>query len=277
MKFSIAVRRAAMLMALTIPSLCWGFGPPAKTALVVTETGSGFQTDINAVVSFLSGRLTTAGYTVTSNVGVPGSLSGYNEIWDIRADTALSGSDITAYVAYMAGGGSLFAMGENGTCCSARDASVAALITAAGGGTVTLETNSANLQTVQAPFTGPVSLTTITYADIGGFTSAGSGAFITKDTATSGGALIFGPGTMTNATSGVLASVLDVNFMDNNPPGSGLSQALTDNLIAYLGAPTVIPNSPLATPGPPTALLVAIGMGGAWLVAARRRPEIKRS
>jgi hypothetical protein len=263
------LRRATLLLALALPSLCWGFTPP-KPALIVTETGSAFQADIDAVVTFLTGRLTAAGYTVTSNVGVPGgSLGSYIQIWDIRAEIALSGSDITAYVAYMAGGGSLFAMGENGSCCGVRDASIVTLITAAGGGTVTLENLSANLQTVQAPFTGPVSLTTLTYAAVGGFTSTGSGTFITKDTSTTGGAVIFGPGTMTNATSGVLASVLDVNFMDTNGSAVGLSQALTDNLIAYLGAPAPIGPLP-QTPAPPTLVLVLVGLGGAALYALRR-------
>jgi hypothetical protein len=232
------LRWATLLLALTLPGFCWGI---PNSALIVTETGSPFQSDINSVVTFLSGRLVSAGYAVSTNVGVPGgSMSSYQQVWDIRADTALSGPDITAYVSYLAGGGSLFAMGENGQCCAVRDASVVALIAAAGGGAVTLAPNSANAQTVQPPFTGPVSLTTLTFAAVGGFTSTGNGAFVTKDTATTGGALIFGPGTMTNAATGVLASVLDINFMDPSG-GVGVSQALTDNLVAYFATPTVIP------------------------------------
>jgi hypothetical protein len=266
------LRRATLLLALTLPGLCWGFGPPPKNALIVTETGSVYQTDVNAVTAFLSGRLGAAGYTVTTNVGVPaGSLSGYNQIWDIRFDVVLSGPDITAFVTYMSGGGALFAMGENGGCCGTRDASIAALITAAGGGTVVLSSNSANTQTVQAPFTGPVTLTTVTFAAIGGFTSPGHGAFITEDTGTSGGAIVLGPGTMSNAASGTMLSVLDVNFMDTSGSGQGLSQALTDNLIAYLGAPTVISTGPPVAPAPPSAILVLIGLGAITLYFARRQ------
>ena len=261
-------------MALTLPSFCWGFGPAPKNALIVTETGSAFQADINAVVAFLSGRLVAAGYAVTTDVGVPGgSMSGYQQVWDIRAETALTAPDITAYVAYMAAGGALFAMGENLSCCGLRDTSIVALITAAGGGAAVLGSGSANLQTVQAPFTGPVTLATVTYAAVGGFTSAGNGAFITKDTATTGGAIIFGPGTMSNAVAGVLASVLDINFMDTNGVGTGLSQALTDNLIAYLAAPTVIPGSVPTTPAPASGILVLTGLAAAGLYFAYRNRQ----
>jgi hypothetical protein len=268
------LRRASLLLALTLPGLCWGFGPAPKNALIVNESGGIAPADEAAVTTFLSGRLTAAGYTVTTNLGVPsGSLSGYNQVWDIRFDAVLSGSDITAYVTYMTGGGALFAMGENGGCCGARDTSIVALITAAGGGTAVLETYSANLQTVQAPFTGPVSLTTLTYAAIGGFTSPGNGAFITKDTSTTGGVIVLGPGTMSNATSGTMLSVLDVNFMDPSGGGAGLSQALTDNLISYLAAPTVIPTGPSGTPAPPSAILVLTGLGavGIYVTYARRQ------
>jgi hypothetical protein len=266
------LRRATLLLALTLPSFCWGFGPAPKNALIVTESGGLYPADVAAVTTFLSGRLGAAGYTVTTNLGVPaGSLSGYNQIWDIRFDAALSGSEITAFVTYMSGGGALFVMGENGGCCGIRDTSIVALIAAAGGGTVAFANNSANTQTVQAPFTGPVSITTVTFAAIGSFTSPGHGAFITEDTSTTGGAIVLGPGTMSNATSGTMLSVLDVNFMDTSGSGQGLSQALTDNLIAYLGAPSVIPTGPSGTPAPPSAILVLLGLSAVALYYARQR------
>ncbi len=106
----------------------------------------------------------------------------------------LSGSDITAYVAYMAAVEALFVMGENSGFLT-RDNSILALITAAGGGTIVLENNSADTQTVQAPFTGPVTLATLTFAAIGGFTSPGHGAFITEDSnGTTVGDYHLGPG-----------------------------------------------------------------------------------
>ncbi len=68
-----------------------------------------------------------------------------------------------------------------------------------------------------------------------------------------------------------MLSVLDVNFMDTANGGTGLSQALTDNLIAYLAAPTVIPTGPSGTPAPPSAILVLTGLGAAGIYAAYTR------
>jgi len=266
------LRRAALLLALTLPSLSWGFGPAPKNALIVYETGGLAPSDEASVVTFLSGRLSAAAYNVTTNVGVPGgSLAGYQQIWDIRFDEVLTGPEGTAYQTYLQGGGSLFVMGENGGCCGPRDTSIAALIAAAGGGTVTVEPESADNQTVQAPFTGPVTLTSLTYGAVGGFTAVGHGAFITEDTSTTGGAVVFGPGTLSNATAGTLLSVLDINFMDPFG-GEDVSQALTDNLIAYLGAPTVIGTpAPPTTPAPPSLILVLIGLTGVLANEIRRR------
>jgi len=170
-------------------------------------------------------------------------------------------------------GGALFVMGENSSFLT-RDNSIPPLITAAGGGMVSvLQTgNSLNLQTVESPFTGPVSLSTVTFAAIGGFSSIGNARYVTLDANNVPGGLVFPPGSLTNAPLGTLIAILDVNFLTASTGGS---QALTDNLIAYLAAPTSIAPLPLSgTPAPPTLLLVLIGLCGALLYSAR---EVVRS
>jgi MYXO-CTERM domain-containing protein len=265
MNIIFKLRRATLLLALALPSLCWAFIPPQ--ALIVTDAPG--DADEDAVITFLTGRLSAAGYGVITNVGVPGSgLSAYKQIWDIRYRTVLIGSDITSYTAYLAAGGSLFAMGEDG-CCVTRDTSVVALITAAGGGTPTSEVASQATQTVNPPFNGPNTLPTVTYAAVGGFLTKGTGAFVTTDLLGHGGGIVFGPGTLTNAPAGTLLSVLDINFMDPNFP-PGVSQALTDNLIAFLAAPTPVGGSPSATPIPSSAILALIGLAGLGLYRRRR-------
>jgi hypothetical protein len=260
------LRRVTLLLALTLPSFCWGFGPAPKTALIVDD-GSGF--DVGTVEAFLSGRLVNAGYTVTTNTGVPGgSLAGYKQVWDIRYNftTPLSGSDISAYVTYLAGGGALFAMGEN-TSFLVRDTSIVALITAAGGGVTTLGlANSQNLQTVEFPFTGPVTLPTITYAAVGGYKAIGNGRLVTVDSSGSAGAIVFPPGALSNAAPGTLISVLDVNFLT---PGTGSSQPFTDNLIAYLAAPSAIPLA--GSPAPSSVTLILIGLAAISAYGIHRR------
>lgn len=256
-----------MLLALTLPGLCWGFGPPPLTALIVDD-GAAF--DISNVETFLSGRLVNAGFTVTTSTGVPGgSLSSYRQVWDIRYNftTPLTSSDVTAYITYLTGGGSLFVMGEN-TGFLVRDNSILPLIAAAGGGFVAINqaANSLNLQTVEPPFTGPVTLPTVTFAAIGGFSSIGSARFVTRDASGAAGGIVFPPGMLSNTPLGTLIVILDVNFLTASTGGS---QALTDNLIAYLAAPVSI--GPLQTPAPPAGLLVLTGLGAAALFVAFRR------
>jgi hypothetical protein len=262
------LRRATLLLALALPSFCWGFGPPPKAALIVDD-GTAF--DVNTVETFLSGRLVAAGYTVTTNTGVPGtSLAAYKQVWDIRFqnNTPLTGSDVTAYMTYMTGGGSLFVMGENSSFLT-RDNSIIPLITAAGGGNATISQtqNSSNSQTAQAPFTGPVTLSSITFAAIGAWVTFGNARQVTLDGAGLAGGIVFPPGSMTNVPLGTLIVMLDVNFLT---AGLGSSQPLTDNLIAYLATPTPITPLPSGTPAPTTILLVLVGLGGAGLYAARR-------
>jgi hypothetical protein len=244
----------------------------ATTALIVDD---GTTFDVNTVESFLSGRLVNAGYSVTTNNGIPGgSLASYATVWDIRYqnNTPLTNSDITTYLAYLTGGGSLFVIGENSSYIT-RDNSFIPLFTAVGGGAVAIAqvANSLDLQTVQAPFTGPVTLPTVTFVAIGAFTSFGNARPISVDSNGAAGGIVFPPGTMTNAPAGTLISVLDVDFVSAD---AGSSQALTDNLIAYLG-PVPIAPPPSAAGAPALGEWGLIGLAGLLLTYGAFR--IKRS
>jgi hypothetical protein len=248
--------------------VCYGASGPA---LVVHDGTAGLEAN---VVSNLSSKLTSAGYTVSTNVGVPaGSLATYKQVWDVRFNntTPLSGSDISAYVTYMAGGGSLFVMGEN-TGFITRDNSIASLVVAAGGPTLTI-VSPANAETVLAPFTGPNALSSITFLAAAGVPSAAPGQFITQDSSNRAAAIVFGPGNLSGAMAGSLIIVFDVNFLDLSADAN--SQTLTNNLIAYLAAPTPVgtPVStiPFSAQGAPTLsewglMLLAAGL---LLVATR--------
>jgi len=263
--------RAIWLAGLAVVPACYAAGGPA---LVVQDGTAGIEA---SALTNLTTHLTTAGYTVTNNVGVPtGSLATYKQIWDIRYNTTtpLSASDITAYVAYMAGGGSLFVMGEN-TGFATRNNSIISLVQSAGGGTITAITANDN-ETVRAPFTGPNGVTSMAYlAAAGAPYPPGNGTFITVDSNMVGAALVFAPGKMTGAAAGSLIIVFDVNFLDPGSGGSANSQAFTDNLIAYLAAPAAVqPYSPPATVYPSTSVptlsewAMILLTGGLALVAA---------
>lgn len=230
-----------LISRVVVVSLLMFFGVAhAANVLIVHDGTVGLEAN---VVTNLSAKLVTHGDTVTTNVGVPGSLAGYQQVWDIRFNntTPLTSSDISQYVAYMAAGGSLFVMGEN-VGFMTRDSSIASLIASAGGGTVTI-TSPPNLETVRAPFTGPNAISTITFQAAAGINVIGSQAAPIAYDPPSGiaAAVVWGPGAMSAAASGSLIVVFDVNFLDLGADAT--SQLFTANLIAYLAAPT--PVSPL--------------------------------
>ena len=260
------LRYAAFVLSLALADLGWGASGPA---LIVHDGTPGIEAD---VIGNLSAKLTAAGYTVTENVGIPGgSLAANKQIWDVRFNntTPLTGGDITAYVTYLAGGGSLFVMGEN-TGFATRNASIVSLIQTAGGGTITVVT-PANAQTVQAPFTGPTALATITYAAAAGTAATGTLSFITKDASNIGAAILYGPGALSSAPAGSLLIVFDVNFLQAGADAN--SQALSNNMIQYLAAPIFVPPSaaPQAQSAPTLSewgmILLACGL---FFVAFRR-------
>ena len=248
----MTLRFSARLLACALALGATGVGSagPGYNVLIVAN-----DTVSDTAATTLSGYLTAASYSVppTPSATVPaGSLASYKQIWDLRYQTALSGTDITAYVAYLAGGGSLFVMGENDNIAfQPRDNSIVTLIGAAGGGSLTLSSvgnGSANLQIVQPPFTGPNSVVSVTFQAIGGFSTLGAGAAVTLDSSHIAGSVVFAPGTLSQAPDGTLIAVLDVNFL-YSPSGGVNTVPFAENLIAFLAAPL-----PLLFPAPAPAL-----------------------
>jgi hypothetical protein len=145
-----------------------------------------------------------------------------------------------------------------------------AFVAAAGGGTLTLSTPNNN-QIVQPPFnTGIVNPLVFLAAD-GVFNPPG--APVAKDVDDLAAAVVFSCGLLTNAPTGYLVLVFDVNFMQAGADAN--SQTFTTNLINYLTTPTCV-----AAPAPihtiPTlsewglaALAMLIALFGAG--AMRRR------
>jgi FG-GAP-like repeat len=242
---SLRIAQMALVVLLTIPGLAWALPPPLPQALIVHDGTPGLEAD---VVANLTGHLTGKGFTVTTNVGLPGSLVGNQQVWDVRYNnsTPLTASDITAYKAYLAGGGSLFVMGEN-TGFVTRDNSIIALVSSAGGGTMIL-TEAANAATVLAPFTGPTPLASFMFEAAAGVKAPSKASAITLDSSNVAAAVVFGPGMLSSASAGSLILVFDVNFLQTANPDPN-SQIFTDNLISYLAAPVVV--QPNILPGPP--------------------------
>lgn len=244
-----------MFVAVAIIGWTAGTGnAQAADAFVVYNAGGvpeNAQTRAN-ITTFL----TAAGYTVTDGTAVPGVLTTYAQVWDLRYNSALTVPETTIYTTYITGGGSLFLMGENVGAGAARNPTIVTFISALGGGTTgAVVAPSSVSETVQAPFTGPNTIGAVTWRGSGALTSAARGAYVTKGT-TNGSAVVFYPGSLTAAPLGTLITVFDVNFLDN--VALAAETAVAKNLIAYLAAPTPIA-PPSSTPAPaPTGTVPTI-------------------
>lgn len=192
--------------------------------------------------------------TVTVSDTPPASLTGYDQIWDIRYSDAspLSVADQAAYTAFLQSGKKMFVMGEQDSFMT-RNTSILDWIDDLGGGTLTFDASAASTQTVNPPYnTTPNVLTSVTYDKPGGVTTPGTGQWITNNGA-SGSAVMWTTGTLGNATAGALAAVFDVNFMQAAAPGNPL---FLKNLCAAVAAG--------GYSIPTTASPAAVPVGGGW-------------
>jgi hypothetical protein len=236
----------------------------AQNVLIINGAAGTSEPGTTASITTQLRNLHTAvGNVVTVVDGVPVSLSGFQQVWDIRFfnNAALTSGVQAQYLAYLQAGGRMFVMGENSSFMT-RNNSIFSLINAAGGGNVGFEGNCESRQTVQAPFTGPNAVTTIDYLAPGCFNGRGTGQWISNAGA-SGAGVAWTIGTLANASAGALTSILDVNFMQTDANAG--SQALTRNLIGFVTAP---PPPVGVVPEPSTYALMVTGLAG---VAALRR------
>jgi LmbE family N-acetylglucosaminyl deacetylase len=206
---------------------------PGGNALILHDGSTG--TEEADLVAHLSqqGRAGN-NLTVTTATTLPALLTGYTQIWDVRyADaTPLSSADQSAFLAYLRSGGQLGLVGGNaGT--GARDTSLIQLVSAAGGGALTLAVPG-SLQQAQAPFTGPVALGAITFSTGTGAANRGNGAAVTKDGATplpAASAVSWAPGALGLAPAGGLITVFSADVLQTGADPA--CQALAANLISY--------------------------------------------
>jgi RHS repeat-associated protein len=206
------------------------FLSPGGNTLIVNR-GSDSRT-----TSFFTGILQAAGIATTVVSAVPTSLSGFNQVLDIRFDNqeALTAGDRSLYLNFLQTGGKLFLTGENRNFATRND-SLLSLVTEAGGGTLTF-TEPSFVQQAVAPFNGPnlISDGNVTYGGVatGGVTSAGTGKFVSVDTNGAGSAIKFAAGNLSNAANGELTVIFDSNFF-TDAGDSNDNQNLVRNLVGF--------------------------------------------
>jgi hypothetical protein len=269
----------AALIGLCVVS-SWAIMPPANILIVAGSDGIA-----QTAGSVLNTELTTAGNTVTVvNTGVPGSLAGFTQIYDTRYNNlpAFTAGEMSQYLAFLqaAPGNTIFLMGEN-NFFNARNTPINSFIALAGGGTIAAPSSfSSNSETVNPPFTGPNTISTVKFAACGVVTSAGNGAFASSETG-GGCSLFFGTGALQNARQSALVVVYDVNFIATAPTSGAVNEiAFRKNLEQFVSAPTPAPPAgtippPAAAPAPTLStwgqIILALALIGIGAVAGRRR------
>ncbi len=226
---------------------------------ILIVNGSSTTSEPSTTASITSNLQTqcAAGNTFTVSDTRPASLAPYDQIWDLRFSNAspLDAADQAAYLAYLQSGRRMFVMGENSGFMT-RNNSIFAFVTAAGGGSLTFVSPNST-QTVNPPFNAPNAVSTITYNNPGGVTSSGTGLFATN-AGTDGTAVAWATGTLGNAPAGSLATVFDVNFMEDT--ASQDSQNFLRNLCGFVAT-----GGAAASPIP---TLSEYGLAGTSLAAA---------
>ena len=184
--------------------------------------------------------------TVDVEATPPADLSGYDQIWDVYYGTifgdsgALTAAQQAAYTTYLQSGGHLFLMGENDLYAN-RNASIISLVGTLGGGTLPAAAGRARnfVQTAQAPYnTTPNAITTVVFSAAAAVATSGNGQWMTYSTTDAVGSAIMWPtGTLTNARTGSLAVVFDVNFIQSTPQSDSVNNPqFLQNLCAAVAA-----------------------------------------
>lgn len=181
--------------------------PPEYNNCLVVGLANGAQ------YGFIT-ELQATGHTVTylNSESLPADISGYQQIYDLRYNTAISTADGTKYYAFLQNRGFLYLTGEH-SGFPHRNNSISNFISPLGGGTLTVSGSSLNQQTANATFfpTAP----TITYSAIARYINTnGTGRPFTTDARGRSGAMMWigNGGDLTSDLNGTIVTVADINW-----------------------------------------------------------------
>jgi hypothetical protein len=172
------------------------------------------------VTNNVKGRLEAAGHTVTVTTNlalIPTVTAAYQQVWDLRYAAALTTGEQTAYQTYVTNGGFAYFVTENPGCCQARNNSVAALITALGGGTTTIGANFAMTNNVSSNVNTKYMTAgiTVNYAAVSAIVNSQGIPLISDGAgAVSGMSWIGRAGALASGVTGTIVTVADTNWLD---------------------------------------------------------------
>jgi len=175
----------------------------------------------STVTANVKGRIEAAGHTttVTTDVSqIPTATGTYQQVWDLRYSAALTSGEQTNYQAFVTAGGFAYFVTENPGCCMSRNNSVAALITALGGGTTTIGANSNTAADVESNVNTKymTSGITVNYAAVSAIINSQGIPLIQDGTGdVSGMSWIGRAGNLGQGVTGTIVTVADTNWLDN--------------------------------------------------------------
>jgi len=170
------------------------------------------------VTNNVKGRLEAAGHTVTVTTDtstIPTGTGTYQQVWDLRYSAALTSGEQTNYQSFITAGGFAYFVTENPGCCMARNNSVAALITALGGGTTQIGPGWANNVETNMNTTYMTNGLTVNYAAVAAIVNS-QGIPLIQDSsgAVSGMSWIGRAGALNSGVLGTIVTVADTNWLD---------------------------------------------------------------
>ena len=190
------------------------------------------------VTNNVKGRLEAAGHTVTVTTDlsqIPTVTSSYQQVWDLRYAAALTAGEQTAYQTYVTNGGFAYFVTENPGCCQARNNSVAALVTALGGGTTTIGANFAVTNNVSSNVntTYMTAGITVNYAAVSAIVNSQGIPLISDGAgAVSGMSWIGRAGNLGQGVTGTIVTVADTNWLDQSRFNTSGTTAQQQNVTA---------------------------------------------
>jgi hypothetical protein len=187
------------------------------------------------IAEVLAARETSLGFvptTITSYAGLAATdITDYAHIWDIGYDTLMTPAVADQYKAYLQTGGAAFLLGENGVFVQRNDTIDNFITSYMGGGSVdagSYDINDFITATVAAEFRISNSSSTVTFNRPGRFETIGTGTALATS-ADGIHAAVWKTGSLSQAPTGAICSVLDINFV----VGSGDSNFI-DNVSIVL-------------------------------------------
>jgi hypothetical protein len=229
---------SSLISLLFFVSTAW-----ADSVLVIHQNYGGAHTNVGS-------RLTAEGHTVTysTSTTLP-SISGYDQIWDMRYSYGYSTTEVTTLDNFVKNGGFLMMNGEHSGFAS-RNNSIASVVSAAGGGTLTFGDGSNSYTVINTAFSNDTG--TVTGAAGSSLTNS-QGQYVFKTSSGVIGGMIWQSADLGSGYSGAIFVTADINMWDSSYGSTLLKVNITDDILDMETAGTLYGSSTPAYSSAPTA------------------------